>query len=69
VSSGAGNLSFLTLSVASPNSFHFAIGGDDKFIRKYDIMKNRMEKAIILRNKVRALDWSKDGKLIIAADV
>jgi hypothetical protein len=53
----------------SPKSLHFVTAGDDKFIRKYDINKNRMDKSVIVGNKVRAIDWSKDGSLIAALDV
>ena len=53
---------------ASPSSNHFVIAGDDKFIRKYDIQKNKMDRSLVVKHKVRAVDWSKDGKYIVAAD-
>jgi len=46
----------------------FVTGGDDKTVRYWDIKTKEELKRINFENKIRALDWSNDGKKIVVAD-
>lgn len=51
------------------NMHKFVTAGGDKTIRVYDIAKKSMIKGTKpLEQELRAVDWSPDGKYIVAGD-
>lgn len=56
-------------AATAPNGTRFVTSGDDKTIRIWDFVSHE-QKAVFgpMKDLVRAVDWSNDGKLIVAGD-
>lgn len=61
-----GELWGCAVNVSNPRLF--VTSGDDKTIRLWDISEKKMLAFVKLEKEVRAIDWSQDGKFLVAAD-
>ncbi|HYE56082.1 MAG TPA: hypothetical protein VD996_14635, partial [Chitinophagaceae bacterium] len=51
----------------SPDDKYIAFGGDDSLLWVYDVAAMKMYKTIPMRNMVRKVAWSPDGKLLLVS--
>ena len=66
LSSASSELLCLCLSPTSAQLLTFSA---DLLLRKFDTCKHQMSHSRVFRDRVTAMDWSKDGSVIICADI